>query len=229
MNYQELSRHCQKMGLYCPIESFQRYASLLQEWNERMNLTAITEEKEIIEKHFLDCILPLHHSVIQGHWADVGSGAGFPGLVWKIMKPELEMTLIEPTGKRCQFLRHVINELQLEKIKVVNERAEDYAKLHREEFDGVTARAVSNLPLLSELCIPLIKVNGYFFPLKGKQGHQELESAKNALQRLHVRLIEEQEETIGQDERRVNLLFQKIKPTDQKYPRNYSQMKKKPL
>ncbi|MBW9212489.1 MULTISPECIES: 16S rRNA (guanine(527)-N(7))-methyltransferase RsmG [Terrabacteria group] len=229
MNYQELSQNCQTIGLDCPIVAFQQYSSFLREWNERMNLTAIVEEEQIIEKHFWDCILPLKNKLIQGRWADVGSGAGFPGLVWKIMKPELEMTLIEPTGKRCQFLQYVIDELHLEKIKVVNERAEDYVKNHREEFAGVTARAVSNLSLLSELCVPLIQVHGYFLALKGKQGRQELEVAKHALDVLDVQLIEKQEETIGQNEKRVNLLFQKKQITNKKYPRNYGQMKKKPL
>ena len=229
MNYQELNEKCQKIGFNCPVEKFKRYTELLQEWNEKMNLTAISEEEEIVEKHYWDCIIPLKNPFISGQWADVGSGAGFPGLVWKIMKPALDMTLIEPTGKRCQFLQEVIRTLDLKKIRVVNQRAEEFVKEHREVFDGVTARAVSNLSLLSELCVPLVKETGYFFPLKGKQGLEELDNARHAIDVLGIQLKEIQEESLVMGDKRVNLVFQKIKKTDRKYPRNYGQMKKKPL
>lgn len=229
MNYLELEKKCQELGFECPIEQFKTYAKLLQSWNEKMNLTAITEEEEVIEKHFWDCTISLKNKQVEGSWADVGSGAGFPGMVWKIMKPDLKMTLIEPTGKRCLFLSKVIEELSLKNIVVENARAEEYVLQHREVFDGVTARAVSNLSLLSELCAPLIKEGGYFLPLKGKQGMEELASSKNAFEKLGLKLEESQEEELDSGDKRVNLLIKKIKATPLKYPRNYGQMKKKPL
>ena len=168
----------------------QEYAELLKTWNEKMNLTAITEYEEVLEKHFYDCIIPLKNAYVQGSVLDVGSGAGFPGLVWKIMKPELQVTLLEPTGKRCTFLKEVISHLHLENILVVNERAEEFVVDHRESFDVVTARAVANLNVLSELCVPLVKVGGYFYALKGAKGKEEELSASKAMTILGMELKE---------------------------------------
>ena len=142
------------------LEQLDDYASFLAEYNEKINLTAIKEPEEIVEKHFYDCLLPLSADKIHGRAADIGSGAGFPGLVWKIAKPDLSMVLIEPTGKRCTFLKTVISELGLKDIEVVNQRSEDYVKEARETFDVVTARAVANLRVLCELCVPLVKKAG---------------------------------------------------------------------
>ena len=174
----------------------QEYAELLKTWNEKMNLTAITEYEEVLEKHFYDCIIPLKNAYVQGSVLDVGSGAGFPGLVWKIMKPELQVTLLEPTGKRCTFLKEVISHLHLENILVVNERAEEFVINHRESFDVVTARAVANLNVLSELCVPLVKVGGYFYALKGAKGKEEELSASKAMTILGMELKEEEHYTL---------------------------------
>lgn len=206
----------------------QEYAELLKTWNEKMNLTAITEYEEVLEKHFYDCIIPLQNTYVQGSVLDVGSGAGFPGLVWKIMKPELQVTLLEPTGKRCTFLKEVISRLHLENILVVNERAEEFVINYREAFDVVTARAVANLNVLSELCVPLVKVGGYFYALKGAKGKEEELSASKAMTILGMKLKEEEHYTLPSGER-VNLIYVKVKSTDKKYPRNYGQIKKKPL
>ena len=125
-----------------------------------------------------DKVITVKDFKYEGRMIDVGSGAGFPGLVLKIAYPELETVLLEPIGKRCTFLKAVIDELKLEKIEVVNARSEDYAKDNRESFDIATARAVSNLNILSELCVPLIKVGGCFVILRGASGLEEIKEAK---------------------------------------------------
>jgi len=194
-----------------------------------MNLTAITEYEEIIEKHFYDCLLPLKNVGLSGKVCDVGSGAGFPGLVWKIVNPEVEFVLVEPTGKRCTFLNEVINQLGLEKITVINKRAEEYVLEEREVFDYVTARAVANLRVLSELCIPLIKVNGMFVALKGMHGDEEAEAAKHAMDVLGAELVNKENTNLDEGDNRVNLYYKKVKATPNEYPRNYGRIKKKPL
>jgi len=162
------------------LEQFEQYMHILQEWNEKMNLTAITEEEEVWEKHFYDSILPFA-SLDPASMCDVGSGAGFPGIPVKIAFPKCKMTLIEPLQKRCRFLEAVVEELGLDNVKIINERAEDYAKDHRENFQIVSARAVAKLSILLELCIPLLKVNGIMVALKGKNGNEELQQAKRAI------------------------------------------------
>ena len=211
------------------VKQLEQYAQLLVEWNEKMNLTAITEHGEILEKHFYDSILPLGKGKIFGKVADVGTGAGFPGLVWKIVKPELDVSLIEPTGKRCTFLQEVINQLHLENIHVYNTRAEEQVKTDREMYDVVTARAVANLRVLSELCIPLVKVNGLFLAMKGVQGNAEAKEAEHATKVLGVELEETQDTSLYTGDMRVNLYYRKLSHTPQQYPRNYGQIKKKPL
>lgn len=210
------------------LSQLDTYAELLRIWNEKMNLTAITEYEEVLEKHFYDCIIPLKNEYVQGSVIDVGSGAGFPGLVWKIVRPELHMTLLEPTGKRCTFLKEVISTLNLKDIKVENERAEEFVKTHRESYDVVTARAVANLNVLSELCVPLVKMSGIFYALKGAKGKEEEIAARKACTTLGMELVEEEHYTLPSGER-VNLIYKKIKETSPKYPRNYGQIKKKPL
>lgn len=205
------------------------YAGLLIEWNRNMNLTAITEPQEIWEKHFYDSLLPLREVRLNGKAADVGTGAGFPGLVWKIMVPDVHMTLIEPTGKRCRFLEEVIRTLELKQVCVENCRAEEYAAEHRESFDFVTARAVANLRVLSELCLPLVRKDGLFIAMKGSKGRQEAEEAEHACKELGAVLENIQDIVLPGADARVNLFYRKTKLSPGKYPRNYGQIKKKPL
>lgn len=211
------------------LEQFDEYAKLLIEVNKHMNLTAITDYEEIVEKHFFDSLLPLAGTDLSGKVCDVGSGAGFPGLVWAIVRRDLTITLLEPTGKRCDFLNQVITKLSLSNVTVVNKRAEDYAKEKRESFDCVTARAVANLRILSELCLPLLKVGGLFLALKGAKGKEEAIEAKHALAELGAEIIKEEDASLINGEKRVNLYIKKGKTTPVKYPRNYGQIKKKPL
>ncbi|MEE3488436.1 MAG: 16S rRNA (guanine(527)-N(7))-methyltransferase RsmG [Bulleidia sp.] len=232
MELKQLQEWMRKENLPCDTETMQRfglYASLLQEWNEKMNLTAIAEPSEIYEKHFQDCLLPLSYQKLSGRIADVGSGAGFPGMVWAIVSPECRFTLIEPTGKRCTFLAEVKTQLKLDNVEIINARAEDYAKEHRESFDTVTARAVAALPVLCELCIPLVKVSGIFLAMKGSQGKEEAQQAERVLKMLGCENSEIHEDRLSSGDERINLIFCKTKPTPGKYPRPYAQIKKKPL
>ena len=232
MGIAELLDNCAEIGIELnqdQIAQFETYMNLLIEWNQKINLTAIDEPEEIVEKHFYDCILPLSSGLIQGRCADVGSGAGFPGIVFKIAKPDLDLVLIEPTGKRCNFLKHVISELGLKNITVVNERSEDYVRKQRESFDTVSARAVANLSVLAELCVPLVKKGGVFAPMKGSAGEEEAENAKHAMKVLGASLEKTQRLKLPCGDERINLFYRKTANTPPEYPRNYGRIKKQPL
>ena len=232
MNWETFKETCQEKGIILSdtqLKLFEEYSNLLQEWNQKFNLTSNAEEEEILEYHFLDCLLPLSLIKDVKSCVDVGSGAGFPGMVWKIMLPDVEMILLEATGKKCEFLKEVIKEVKLEKIEVVNERAEEYVKEHREEYDLVVARAVAPLSILSELCVPLIHEGGYFLAMKGKHAEEERKEAKHAEEILGIKILHEQKEELPRGGERNNLLYIKEKKTAEKYPRSYGQMKKKPL
>lgn len=209
-------------------EQFHQYAKMLVEWNEKMNLTAITDEDEIYEKHFLDSILPSFDMNINGSFCDVGAGAGFPSIPLKIMYPDLQVTIVETLGKRVNFLNALCKELDIN-VDCVHARAEDYAKDHRESFDFVSARAVANLPVLSELCIPLVKLYGYFIAMKGANGDEELLLAEKAITLLGCKEVQRNHKQLSDGSKRVNFVFQKIKPTPKKYPRAFAQIKKNPL
>ncbi len=211
-------------------EQFQMYLSLLQEWNEKMNLTAIVDEGEILEKHFLDSLASSSYIDYQDQsLLDIGSGAGFPGIPLKIMFPDLCVTLLEPTMKRVTFLEEVIRKLQLKGIVVVNERAEDYAKKARSYYDIVTARAVAHLSILMELSSPLMRVGGILVALKGAKANEEMEEAKHASEVLELHYLTEQLWQLSSGDIRINLFYKKNKEIPLKYPRPYGQMKKKPL
>ena len=210
------------------LQQFELYADLLVEWNEKFNLTSITDRENIYVKHFQDSLLPFIYYDLKCSLADVGTGAGFPGIPLKIIDPDLEVTLVEPTGKRCTFLNEVIRQLGLEKITVINKRSEDYAR-DNVRFDFVTARAVAELNILSELCMPLVKLNGHFIVMKGPKAFQELGTAARAIKTLGGTVREIREISLSEDQTRVLIDIQKISEHNPKYPRNYSQIKKKPL
>lgn len=232
MTIEELKQYASDCGIDLSdemIAQLEQYGAILKEWNQVMNLTGIDEIEEVREKHYLDCILPLKHVDLKGEVADVGSGAGFPGLVFAIVKPNANLTLIEPTGKRCNFLKEVVKQLNLTNVKVENERAEDYAKDHRETFDFVTARAVANLPVLSELCIPLLKKDGIFLALKGNHGEEELDASLHAMKVLGCEVSDVFEDHLPTGDVRINIVATKNKHTPKQYPRAYAKIKKKPL
>ena len=210
-------------------QQFDEYALMLVEWNKKMNLTAITEIDEIYEKHFLDSLLPSFDMEINGSFCDVGAGAGFPSIPLKIVYPKLKVTIVETLGKRITFLNALCEKLGLKDVVLVHARAEDYAKEHRESFDIVSARAVANLPMLSELCIPLVKLNGTFLALKGANGDEEYENAKHAIEILGCRLAQRDEKTLSDGSKRINFGFAKVKKTPKCYPRAFAKIKKNPL
>lgn len=211
------------------IEQFSIYKDMLIEWNQKMNLTAIVDEDEIYEKHFLDSILPSFDINIKGSFCDVGAGAGFPSIPLKIVYPDLKVTIVETLGKRITFLEALCEALQLDDVACVHARAEDYAKQHRESFDFVSARAVANLPVLSELCIPLVKMNGYFIAMKGANGEEEASLAQKAITMLGCKEIQRNFKKLRDGSKRVNFVYQKVKPTPNKYPRAFAKIKKNPL
>lgn len=213
------------------IESYKTYSKLLQEWNKVMDLTAIDEEAQIVEKHFYDSLISAKYFRYENQTLlDIGSGAGFPGLVLAIAFPNLKITLLEPTLKRCNFLNEVIKVLDLSNVKVVNDRAENYVKEKRESFDLVTSRAVSRLNMLLELSIPFLTIQGTMIALKGKNANLELKEAENALKILNVKLLKNYEFKLpSEEENRSILLLKKEARTNIKYPRNYGTIKKKPL
>ena len=210
-------------------QQFSIYKDMLVEWNQKMNLTAIVDEDEIYEKHFLDSILPSFDINIKGSFCDVGAGAGFPSIPLKIVYPELKITIVETLGKRVTFLKAFCEALKLDDVACVHARAEDYAKQYRESFDFVSARAVANLPVLSELCIPLVKMNGYFIAMKGANGEEEASLAQKAITTLGCKEVQRNFKTLSDGSKRVNFVYQKVKPTPNKYPRAFAKIKKNPL
>lgn len=208
-------------------EQYYNYFKLIHEYNKVMNLTGIDDLHGVYLKHFYDSltICKLIDNDVKTI-ADLGSGAGFPGIVLAIYYPNIKFSLIEPLTKRCKFLDTVIEKLGLNNVVVLNERAEDVTQ----KYDIVTSRAVSRLNILLELSIPLVKNNGYFIPLKGAQAEIEVKEAKNALKELSSE-VEMVDQIIlpFEESKRANLKIKKLKSTKDKYPRNYGQIKKKPL
>lgn len=213
------------------IEQLNIYHKLLCEWNEKINLTGITEKKEVYLKHFYDSLTL--NKIIDlkniNSLCDVGSGAGFPGMVLKIVFPNLNVVLIDSLNKRINFLNDVINRLGLKGIKAIHARSEEYALENRETFELVTARAVASLPVLMELCIPLVKDNFYFIPLKANIS-QEIKDSKNAMRTLNVEQIDLIEFKLPIEEsNRCIIKYKKTCKTNKKYPRKFADIKKKPL
>ena len=208
---------------------FAKYAEILERDSKVMNLTAI-DPSEYYEKHFLDSILLRElYDFRDEKLVDVGTGAGFPGLVLAIIYPALDVTLLEPTAKKCVFLHTVIKELKLSNVTVVNKRAEDYSEM-REAFDLATTRAVAALNIVLELCVPLLKNGGSVLAMKGKNYHTELAEAENAIYVLKLELGWQKIHFLPSDgSMRVNMRFVKRGLVDRIYPRPYAQIKKKPL
>ncbi len=209
------------------LKQLELYADLLIEWNEKFNLTAITDREEIYLKHFADCLL-LNRYPLGESLADVGTGAGFPAIVLKIANPQLKVTMLEPNHKKVTFLNEVVRQLDLKDIEAVDQRSEDYAREHYECFDTVTSRAVAAMNILSELCLPLVKANGHFLAMKGPRGNEELQESASALKKLGACVNAVDSYRLA-DQQRLVIDVVKKRPTDRRYPRNFSQIKKKPL
>lgn len=216
------------------VSKFIMYKELLKEWNKKINLTAITEDEDIIKKHFLDSVSIVTSKVIRENSSiiDVGTGAGFPGIPLKIIMPSIKVVLLDSLNKRLNFLNEVIINLKLNNIVTLHGRAEDMAKdeNYREKFDIATARAVANLSVLSEYCIPYVKVGGFFIAMKGPSCDEEVNNSKNAIGILGGRIKDIVNTTIYNENMEHKLVIvEKIKNTDKKYPRKSSQIEKKPI
>jgi len=212
------------------LDLLDRYAALLVDYNRRVNLTAITTPEGIEDRHFADSLLFAARPEVQGRLVDVGTGAGFPGVVAKIYKPDLQLTLMEPTGKRVDFLRFLCAELGLTGVEFAKERAEEAArKQWREQFDVAGARAVAALPVLCEYCLPLVRVGGTFIALKGPDAEAETRAAANALHKLGGRVRETGAFTLPDGSARNLIVCEKISQTPTVYPRNGGKIAKKPL
>ncbi len=234
MNIETFIKEVKKLGINLTdkqLEKLEKYYNLLVEWNERINLTRIVEHDEVYLKHFYDSLtlskvneyfLDLNKDL---KLIDVGTGAGFPGIVLKIVFPNLKVTLLDSLQKRITFLDEVIKELELKDIETVHDRAEDYAKKHREEYDIVTSRAVANLRVLSELCIPMLKVNGYFIPMKANV-EEEIEESKDILEKLESTISTQYTFNLPIENSIRNILvIKKMNKTNPIYPRRMDKIK----
>lgn len=234
MNKKEFIQEINKLGIQLTDEQLHqldKYYQLLIEWNKVMNLTGITEEKEVYLKHFYDSltIAKVIDLTKEKSLCDVGSGAGFPGMVLKIVFPNLKVTLVDSLNKRIKFLTEVANELNLKDIALVHARAEDFAKNNHEKFDVVTARAVAPINVLLEYCLPLTKVGKYFIALKGNIS-QEIILLNNSLTKIGGKLINSQEFLLPiENSNRSLLVITKENPTSKKYPRHPKDIKINPL
>lgn len=211
-------------------DQLEKYYELLVEYNKVMNLTGITEHDEVYLKHFYDSLTLIRVCDLNtmDSLCDIGTGAGFPGMVLKIVFPNLKITLVDSLNKRIEFLKVVVKELGLRNIELVSARAEEYAMKNRERFDVVTARAVAPLPMLLEYSIPLVKESKCFIAMKGSK--REDEESSNALKLLECKIDKVDTFFLPKEESmRTLYVIRKLKKTSLKYPRKFVEMKKKPL
>lgn len=226
---------CEKIGVVLDEKAVKKlniYANLLVEWNEKMNLTAITEPGEVVWKHFYDCILFFKNVDLPEGAAiiDVGTGAGFPGVVLKIVREDIKLTLLDGLNKRLVFLSEVLKAIETE-ASIVHLRAEEGGRKpeYREKYDFAVSRAVANMNVLSEYCLPFVKKGGHFVALKGPAGNDEVKEAKGAVTLLgggEIKIYCEEEEMLGG---RTIVDVKKVSPTPAKYPRPSGKISKSPL
>ena len=233
---ERLKSGAEKLGIHLDdlkLRQFQEYMDLLLEWNEKMNLTAITEKDEIISKHFLDSITLLCSEKVNGGMSlvDIGAGAGFPSMPVKIARPDLKITMLDSLNKRIDFLNEVVSSLGLNEIQAIHSRAEDGARtVLRESFDIATARAVADLAVLAEYALPFVKVGGYFIAMKGTAPEEEINSAKPAIKAMGGRIEEVKEVFIEDGQLNHTLvIIKKLEKTPSKYPRKAGKPAKDPI
>lgn len=237
MNEQQFIQALAEKGIHLSdrqIQQFRTYFELLVEWNEKMNLTAITDQQEVYLKHFYDSISAAFYVDFTQplEVCDVGAGAGFPSLPMKICFPEMRVTIVDSLNKRIQFLKHLSSELGLNHVEFVHARAEEFGQkpVYREKFDVVTARAVARLSVLAELCVPLVKVGGRFVAMKAASAQDELKDAKKALTVLGVEKNDQFNFQLPEENSdRTIYIFSKIKSTPKKYPRKAGTPNKSPI
>ena len=216
------------------FQQFDRYATLLLEWNTRMNLTALTEPRDVAVKHMIDSLTAYDAAIFAGRPAvlDVGTGAGFPGLPLKIFAPQIHLTLMDSLAKRVSFLEAVVQELGLDGVRCIHARAEEAArdKAHRERYDLAVSRAVARLPVLLEYTLPFVKKGGHLLALKGRAWEEELQESTRSLKLLGGAVRETRPVRLpGLDDQRAVLVIEKTAPTPKAYPRKAGTPAKKPL
>jgi 16S rRNA (guanine527-N7)-methyltransferase len=227
MNIEQFAANLQEKGISLTenqLDQFETYFTTLVEWNEKMNLTAITEKGDVYLKHFYDSITASFYFDFTKpfHLCDVGAGAGFPSIPLKIVFPHIEVTIVDSLNKRISFLNHLANVLDLENVHFVHDRAETFGvnPLYRENFDVVTARAVARMSVLSELCLPLAKVGGHFIAMKALHAKEELEIGQKAITTLGGKVENVCTFTMPmEDSERTILIIKKEKQTPKRYPR----------
>jgi 16S rRNA (guanine(527)-N(7))-methyltransferase GidB len=213
---------------------FMQYKDMIKYWNEKINLTAIVEDEQMVKKHFIDCIKIFKFSPLKEAKSiiDIGTGAGFPGIPIKIMKPDINVILLDSLNKRINFLNDVINKIELKNISTIHGRAEDFSRKveYREKSDVAVSRAVANLAVLSELCIPYVKVGGYFVAMKGPSVDEEIKDGKNAVSILGGKIEDIIKIEIEDSDLNHNLVvIKKFKETPKVYPRKAGTAVKNPL
>ncbi|MBE6961855.1 MAG: 16S rRNA (guanine(527)-N(7))-methyltransferase RsmG [Ruminococcaceae bacterium] len=213
------------------VDALLQYADALLETNKVMNLTAITDPADVATLHFLDSAALLTLADFAGKQVvDVGTGAGFPGMPLRILEPSIRLTLLDSLGKRITFLQGVCDQLGLGNVECIHARAEEFAASHRESYDIATSRAVASLPMLAELSLPLVKIGGYFLPMKAVDSDEELASAAHAIRVLGGRLAEVKDYQIpGTQVTHRLVVIEKVAPSPAKYPRAFAKIKKSPL
>ncbi|KOF57521.1 16S rRNA methyltransferase [Clostridium sp. DMHC 10] len=232
-----IKMECENIGLEINEEKYNKfikYKDLMKEWNEKVNLTAITDDKEIIIKHFVDSIKAFEFKGLDASIKiiDVGTGAGLPGIPIKIMNDKAEVVLLDSLQKRINFLNEIIDQLKLDGIKTIHGRAEDFgADLnYREKFDVAISRAVANMAVLAEFCMPFVKKNGYFIALKGPAVEEEISEAKKAISVLGGKIEDIIQVSFQDSDLKHNLvIIKKIKCTPKQYPRRAGTVNKKPI
>lgn len=213
------------------LDKFDKYFTLLVEWNEKINLTAITERKDVYIKHFADSVYGARLLKNNATLCDIGTGAGFPAVVLKIVRPDLKITLVDALDKRVKFLNLILESLNLDGIEALHFRAEDrvFKEKYLNSFDYVTARAVANMSTLSEYCLPFVKVGGSFLAYKSDKVEDEVNSSLNAIAILGGKLKKIHTYKLDSETTRTIVEIEKLKPTDKKYPRDMNKPKLKPL
>lgn len=211
------------------IEKFYKYMKLLLEWNEKINLTAIKDEKEFIIKHFIDSLTINNYIKNSKNLIDVGTGAGFPGIPLKLFNENLSVTLIDSVNKKINVLQDIIEKLELNNIRAIHTRAEDFAKDNKEKYDIAVSRAVANMSTLVEYLIPFVKLNGIIICMKGPNFEEELNSAKKAITVLGGTIEKVESFYINKELERNVIIIRKIKETPKKYPRGQSKPLKEPI
>ena len=212
------------------LDQLDAFAQILVEYNQKVNLTAITSPEGIEDRHFADSLLFAAQPEVSGRLVDVGTGAGFPGLPLRVLEPSIRLTLLDSLNKRIQFLETVCRELDLPDVACVHARAEEFAAEHRETFDLAVSRAVAALPVLCELCLPLVKPGGKFLAMKSVESDAELAASQHAIAILGGAVEAVRDYAIpGTDVRHRLIVVEKVKKTPEKYPRMFAKIKKNPL